>query len=1150
MIRETLANNSKHVTFGATWANGLRLLSRTTSGGSTTEYRPSSYAFSPIWLKLVRSGTLFSAYTSTNGVTYTLWRTATISMASTVYIGLAVCSYNQSQLNTATFADVSLGGEIGTPPPQYNSLPSPENPVVSPGTGAALVLAWNDVLGETGYRVDRSADGVNFTRVGTTAAGVTSYTDGSIKGSMRYFYRVSSLDATGASVPSAVVSAVNRPSPPTNLTITMPNTTSLVLNWRDTDGENGYRIERSTDGTTFVSRGTVGKNVPSWTDTGLVAGSLYYYRVIPTSSLGDGPATAAASAYTRLAAVTGMAFDSIAYNRIVFHWNDLATDEGYRIERSTDGETFTTLATVATNVTTYTDTTVQQLKEYYYRVLAVKGTGLGMYPTPIFAATPAATAIPSPWLARDIGSVGGAGASGYASGVHTIIASGSDIGGTSDSFRYTYQPLVGDGQIVARVATIENTDSSAKVGLMIRESTNANARFIMVYITPGSGAGVRYRTSNGGSASTVTGLTTATAPYYVKLVRVGNVFSTYTSATGATDDWALVDSRTISMSSSSLIGLAATSRVNTKLMTSTVDKVVVANRAPTVAVAANADFDPVTSTTTVLSAFGADDHGEANLRYLWAVTAQPDGSRTPDFADNNTNASKTTTVTFFQAGVYSFTVMIVDSSGLSVSSQVTVTVSQVLAGIVVVPGEVELHRGDTLQFAVAALDQFDQPMTETGSVIWSVTSGSGTISNTGLFTASSTDSLPNTIRASVGSLASTAVVTIAAAIPAAPSVLSANLRTDGSLQLLWQDNADNEDGYRIQRAVNGGQFVTVGTTAANANTFTDNSPIPGIAVYRVAAITPDHAAEADGSIVLMTGTTGNDAFGISRTQLPAIALTLNQDSLTADPASIRRVLVYANGGDDRLTCDFAGGNPFSAGGLVFDGDGDNSSLVITGTTDADDLVANETQVTFGEAVITYRNAGLQLAAADPTVVKLADLTLTGSAVLTLLPTQAKSLRVKTLHLGAAATLDLGASDLLIDSPQAAAVVNAVKTARAAGAWTGPGITSSAARDDLSGATGLAVNSDATLVKYTWNGDANLDGIVDADDYFLIDSGFISQSGGYANGDLNFDSVVNADDYFLIDSAFIMQSGPLAMPSLSGQPVTSLLLRPDDSLFNT
>jgi len=78
----------------------------------------------------------------------------------------------------------------------------------------------------------------------------------------------------------------------------------------------------------------------------------------------------------------------------------------------------------------------------------------------------------------------------------------------------------------------------------------------------------------------------------------------------------------------------------------------------------------------------------------------------------------------------------------------------------------------------------------------------------------------------------------------------------------------------------------------------------------------------------------------------------------------------------------------------------------------------------------------------------------------------------------------------------------------------------------------------------YNGDFHYDGVINADDYFQIDSGFISQKKGWYNGDFNYDGVVNADDYFLIDSAFIGQSGsclrvsrPAAVPEPSVLPIT-------------
>ncbi|MCY2952283.1 MAG: hypothetical protein NTU53_09940 [Planctomycetota bacterium] len=1141
MIRESVANNARQVTLATTWANGLRMIWRTTTGGTSSEYRPTSSGFSFIWLKLVRKGSLFSAYTSIDGQDYTLWKTATVSMSSKVYIGLAVCSYDQSRLNTATFSDVSLTGTIGGTSPVYNSLPAPENLSVAVATGTGLSLNWDDVAGETGFGVDRSGDGVNFSRVGATAAGVTTYIDSALVGSIRYFYRVSALDATGASVPSNVAYAVNRPSAPTGLTITSPSTSSLVLNWKDTSGESGYRIERSTDGSTFTSRGTVGKNVPSWTDTGLSNSTVYYYRVVPTSSLGDGLATAASNAYTRLPAVVGTAFDSVAYNRIVFRWTDLSVETGYRIERSTDGDTFTTLATVAGNITTHTDTTVQPLKKYYYRVIGLKGTGVGLYPTSIFTATPAAAALPSPWTSKDVGSVGGGGASGLSGGVYTLISSGSDIAGTTDSFRYTYQPLIGDGQIVARVSTIENTDDSAKVGVMIRETLNANARNMMVYLTPSNGAIMQYRKTIGGATSTVTGLTTAATPYYVKLVRAGTTFTGYISATGGTNDWTQVGSTTLSMNTTAYIGLAATSRVNTKLGTSTVDKVAVANKAPTVKTAANSADDPVITTTTALSVLGADDHGEANLHYDWAVTTLPAGAQSPDFSVNATNAAKTTTVTFHQAGVYTFTAMITDSSGQFVTSDVTVTVDQVLSGVTVHPASVELEHNATQQFSAVVADQFTQPMAGNPVATWSVVSGGGQITQDGLFTAPSS-SATTVVQATFGSVSGTATVKTTVTMLARPTDLRGTLLAGGQLELRWKDNATNEDGYQVYRD-DGVQGSLIATLAADSTSFTDPDPAEGIGIYTVWAFVPG-TADYGPSMVLIKGGAGNDTMRV-RVDYNDLFFEQNQTFMMGIALSqTSQVLVSAGDGDDVLTVTFLGGDRITPGMLNYDGGGGDDILEIAGMKDTDSLAVDPAQVTFGTSPITYDSATVRLNVYNPGMIDLATLSISGSASVALPPGGATPLRVGTLTLGPAATLDLADNDLFVKVPDAAAIRELVKSGRADGAWTGNGIMSSAAKA-AAGPTGLAIGPNdkgdgtfidygsgpnATVVKYTWNGDANLDGIVNADDYFLADSGFVSQQGGYGNGDFNYDGVVNSDDYFLIDSAFIGQLGPLSASS--------------------
>ena len=72
--------------------------------------------------------------------------------------------------------------------------------------------------------------------------------------------------------------------------------------------------------------------------------------------------------------------------------------------------------------------------------------------------------------------------------------------------------------------------------------------------------------------------------------------------------------------------------------------------------------------------------------------------------------------------------------------------------------------------------------------------------------------------------------------------------------------------------------------------------------------------------------------------------------------------------------------------------------------------------------------------------------------------------------------------------------------------------------------GQSVTSTDVLVKYTYFGDANLDGVVNGSDYTLIDNGFNAGLTGWRNGDFNYDGVINGDDYILIDNAFNTQ-GP-------------------------
>ena len=67
-----------------------------------------------------------------------------------------------------------------------------------------------------------------------------------------------------------------------------------------------------------------------------------------------------------------------------------------------------------------------------------------------------------------------------------------------------------------------------------------------------------------------------------------------------------------------------------------------------------------------------------------------------------------------------------------------------------------------------------------------------------------------------------------------------------------------------------------------------------------------------------------------------------------------------------------------------------------------------------------------------------------------------------------------------------------------------------------------------LVKYTYYGDANLDGIVDSNDYGLIDAGFGGALSGWQVGDFNYDGAIDSNDYGLIDAGFGFAGAPLSL----------------------
>jgi hypothetical protein len=173
--------------------------------------------------------------------------------------------------------------------------------------------------------------------------------------------------------------------------------------------------------------------------------------------------------------------------------------------------------------------------------------------------------LPLPWDDLTIGSGNLTGTTTFSGGIYTASGSGV-LSGRSDSFGFTWQTLSGDGEIIARVNALQDTGTSSRVGVMIRDTLATNSRHVFMGLT-GTGAyrWVR-RTSLNGNTSTSNSSTGTVPNTWVRLVRTGGTITAYKSANGTA--WTVVGSLSAAFPANCYIGLAVASGSNTTLNSS------------------------------------------------------------------------------------------------------------------------------------------------------------------------------------------------------------------------------------------------------------------------------------------------------------------------------------------------------------------------------------------------------------------------------------------------------------------------------------------------------------------------------------------------------------------------------------------------------
>jgi fibronectin type 3 domain-containing protein len=659
MVRATMDPGSPMVFIGATATSQYRWLYRTSSNAT-----PSFNAVGPVvsypnvWVRLVRKGSTYTGYYSTDGLTWTL--AGSVTLPGLTNFGLAATSHTNSATTTAKFRSLSIltapaaptlasnGVSSSTVSLKWNSIPNastytvmrlnpatntyasiatglvtttftdsglaagtsysyevvavnnvgsslPSNvvtaqtPLATP-TAPTLAPASNSVAGEidlswtagagsaaTAYTVQRSGDGGQTWSTLSTTVTQLSYQDKSVLPNTAYKYQVIATNSAGPSPASNQVSATSQgaPAAPTNLSQTGSTATSITIAWTaSTSAGATYIVQRMGPADSgFVTISSANFAGTTFADTGLTANTAYQYQVFATNAVGNsaspaGPLTFSTPLANPAPGAPGTpTTTTVTASKVAITWSaPTGTATLYHVMRSTAGGAFVEIGTSAT--TSYTDTNnIQPSTAYAYQVWAENNGTVGPTGGVLNVTTPAPA-----FTSADIGASPSGSTSVVNDGTdYDITAGGPGIYGTADGGRFVYKQVTGDFDIKVQVTSISAAGTYPQAGLMARTDLSTGALDVAItasstYVSPGSYR-FKYRNAPGAATTQTQGGGQASFPNtWMRLTRVGNVFTTYFSSNGTT--WTKLGSVTLSTAPPTmLVGMVAASNNTTDTTT-------------------------------------------------------------------------------------------------------------------------------------------------------------------------------------------------------------------------------------------------------------------------------------------------------------------------------------------------------------------------------------------------------------------------------------------------------------------------------------------------------------------------------------------------------------------------------------------------------
>jgi fibronectin type 3 domain-containing protein len=227
--------------------------------------------------------------------------------AGTTYYYVVTAQNNAGESSASNQASAATNA----PPP---AVPAAPTGVTATGGANQVSVSWSAVSGATSYNLYWSTSSGVTTATGTKITGATSpYLQTGLAAGTTYYYIVTAVNGSGESPASVKASAAtNAPAPvlpaaPTGVSAT-GGTNQVTVTWSAVSGATSYNIYWSTVSGVTKTSGTkiTGASSP-YVQTGLAAGTAYYYLVTAVNSAGESAASGQATATTAAPTIDGAA---------------------------------------------------------------------------------------------------------------------------------------------------------------------------------------------------------------------------------------------------------------------------------------------------------------------------------------------------------------------------------------------------------------------------------------------------------------------------------------------------------------------------------------------------------------------------------------------------------------------------------------------------------------------------------------------------------------------------------------------------------------------------------------------------------------------------------------------------------------------------